>query len=174
MGMATALGKWIPALSVEASDRNFVRDAWNRLSSLPGGKRVFSELVGRAAPYTATIGARVEELEVGRSKVTLRDRPAVRNHLRCVHAVALVNLAELTGNVALAYSMPDDARFIVAGLSIDYLKKARGTITGHCECPVVTSNERREYDVKVSLRNPSGEEVAVATLKTLVGPKKGR
>ncbi len=171
MSVATTLGKLVPGLSVEASDRNFVREAWDKLARLPGGKVLFSKLIGRVAPYTGTIDARVEELALGRSKVTLRDRPAVRNHLRSVHAVALVNLAELTGNVALAYSMPDDARFIVAGLSIEYLKKARGTITGHCTCPVVATSERREYDVEVILRDGRGEEVARATLRTLVGPK---
>src|SRR6185369_3694300 len=108
---------------------NFVRDAWDRLRGLPGGKRLFSLLVGRAAPYTGTIGARIEALEVGYAKVTLRDRPSVRNHLRCVHAIALANLAEVTGNVAVFYALPDDMRFIVAGLSIEYLKKARGTLT---------------------------------------------
>jgi acyl-coenzyme A thioesterase PaaI-like protein len=103
----------------------------------------------------------------------MRDRYRVRNHLQSVHAVALVNLAELTGNLALAYSLPDDARFIVAGLSIDYLKKARGTIRGVCDCPVPETSERREYEVVVSLRNEAGEEVARATLRSLVGPKKG-
>lgn len=167
----------IPGLSfanLADADRNLVRDAWDRLSTLPGGKRLFSELVGRAAAYTGTIGARVEEVRAGYSVVTMRDRPAVRNHLRCVHAVALVNLAELGGNVALAYSLPDDARFIVAGIDIEYLKKARGTIRAVTECPVPATSERREYLVPVSLRDPDGVVVAEATLRTLVGPKKRR
>lgn len=172
--VARRVMKRLPSLDVEGGDRNFVRDAWNRLSKVPGGKTVFSRLIGRAAPYTGSVGARVESLEVGRARVTMKDRPHLRNHLRCVHAVALVNLAELTGNVALAYSMPDDARFIVAGLEIEYVKKARGTITGICECPVVTSNERREYPVPVTLQNAAGEVVATITLRTLVGPKKSR
>ncbi len=66
----------------------------------------------------------------------MRDRRAVRNHLDCVHAIALANLAELAGNVALAYSLPDDARFIVSGMEIEYVKKARGTITAIGESPV--------------------------------------
>ncbi|HJL05337.1 MAG TPA: DUF4442 domain-containing protein [Polyangiaceae bacterium LLY-WYZ-15_(1-7)] len=175
MGVVSTVRKLVPEgilPSPETGDRNFVREAWDRLHRLPGGKVAFSKLVGRAAPYTGTIDARVEALDVGRSEVVMRDKPGLRNHLRCVHAVALLNLAELTGNVALAYSMPDDARFIVAGMSIEYLKKARGTITGVCECPVVTTSERQEYQVPVSLRNASGEEVATATLRTLVGPKK--
>ena len=158
--------------SLDSGSTNFIRESWNRLSKIPGGKTVFSKLVGRAAPYTGSIGAKVEVLSPGYCEVTLEDRPKVRNHLRCVHAVALVNLAELTGNVSLAYSLPDDARFIVAGLEIEYLKKARGRITGVCEFPPVSSSERQEYPVPVSLRNTDGEEVARATLRTLVGPKK--
>ncbi len=144
---------------------------WDRLSGLPGGTRLFSKLVGRAAPYTATINAHVVDLAEGRARVKMADRRSVRNHLQCVHAVALANLAELTGNVAMAYSLPDDARFIVAGMSLDYVKKARGTITGLCECPVVSS-ARAEHEVHVTLVNEDGATVVTAVLRTLVGPKK--
>jgi acyl-coenzyme A thioesterase PaaI-like protein len=159
-------------LRLDSSKTNIVRDAWDRLSPWPGGKRVFSRILGQAAPYTGTVGARVEELSRGRSRVVLHDRRAVRNHLRCVHAVALVNLAEITGNIALAYGLPDDARFIVAGLSIEYVKKARGTITGTCDADLPQTSERREYPVEVILRDEAGDVVAKATLRTLVGPKK--
>jgi acyl-coenzyme A thioesterase PaaI-like protein len=104
--------------------------------------------------------------------MTLRDRRKVRNHLRCIHAIALANLAELTGNLAIAYSLPDDGRFIVSGFTIEYLKKARGTIRGVCDAPVPPDSSRREYDVKVSMLDEAGVEVARASLKTLVGPKK--
>lgn len=169
MSMAASLAD---LLSVDSGNRNVIRMAWDNLHRLPGGKVVFSRMIGRAAPYTGTIDARVVELTEGRSRVTLEDRPSVRNHLRCVHAIALVNLAELAGNVAVAYSLPGDARFIVAGLSIEYLKKARGTIEAVVEIDVPPGNERREIQVPVSMRNAQGEEVARATLRTLLGPKK--
>ncbi len=151
---------------------SFIRESWNRLEKVPGGKAVFSRIAGLAAPYTGSIGAQVVELRKGYAKVIMKDKRALRNHLSSVHAVALVNLAELTGNAALAYSMPDDARFIVAGLSIDYVKKARGTITGTSECPAVETSERREYEVPVDLRDDKGDLVARCILKTLVGPRK--
>jgi acyl-coenzyme A thioesterase PaaI-like protein len=158
------------ALATETKT-NVVREAWDRLVKIPGGRRVFSHLLGRLAPYTGTMGAVVQELGNGYSKVTLADRKTVRNHLSCVHAVALANLVELTGNIALAYSLPDDARFIVAGMNLDYVKKARGTITGECQIPPIESSARKEYDVPVTLKDPSREVVVRATLKTLVGPK---
>ena len=163
-------------LSAEAfttgSKTNVVRDAWDRLSGFPGGNHVFTRLLGRLAPYTGSMGAVVRELDDGYAKVTLADRRAVRNHLSCVHAVALANLVELTGNLALAYSLPDDARFIVAGMNLDYVKKARGTIIGEATIGPIESSARREYDVPVVLKDSSGEVVVNGVLKTLVGPKK--
>ncbi len=166
------LTKLLPVARLDGS-RNLLRDAWNLLSGVPGGKIVFSKLVGRMAPYTGTIHATVTVLRAGYAEVQMADRRAVRNHLDCVHAVALVNLAELAGNVALAYSLPDDARFIVSGLEIEYLKKARGTITAVGEPPVPRTALRAQYDVPVTLRDASGEDVAKVILHSLVGPKPG-
>lgn len=171
--MERAASSWVrlPSGLAEAHG-NPIRALWDRLRYVPGGSRLFTRAVGLAAPYTATIGARVRSLEPGRSQVELRDRRAVRNHIRCIHAVALANLAELAGNVAVAYSLPDDARFIVAKMEIEYLKKARGTIVATADCEVPESSERKEYRVPVSMKNTDGQEVARAVLHTLVGPKR--
>lgn len=159
--------------AIAKSDRNVIRDMWDRLAPMPFGKKIFSKAVGLAAPYTSTIDAKVEQLRIGYAEVRMIDRPSLRNHLSSVHAVALVNLAELTGNVALSYSLPDDARFIVSGLSIEYLKKARGILRATSECPVPSSSDKTEYKVPVSIWNQIGEEVARAELRSLVGPKRG-
>ena len=71
------------------------------------------------------------------------------------------------------YSLPDDARFIVAGMDIEYTKKARGTITAVGESPVPRSAARAQVDVPVTLRDAAGEQVARAVLHSLVGPKPG-
>jgi acyl-coenzyme A thioesterase PaaI-like protein len=158
--------------SLESSRRNLVRDLYDRLSPVPGGKRIFSRVVGLIAPYTGSIGARVRDVRVGYARVTLTERRAIQNPFNCIHAIALANLAELCGNLAVSYSMPDDARFIVVGMSIEYAKKARGTITAECETKIPETSERREYAVPVMMRDSSGDEVARATLRTLIGPKK--
>lgn len=160
----------LPALD---GQRNVIKLAWDTLSGMPGGKAVFSRLVGRMAPYTGSIHATVTVLRAGYAEVVMADRRAVRNHLDCIHAIALANLAELAGNVALAYSLPDDGRFIVSGMEIEYLKKARGTITAAGEPPIPRTSARAHYDVPVTLRDASGEEVAKVILHSLVGPKPG-
>ncbi|MEJ7596952.1 MAG: hotdog fold domain-containing protein [Kofleriaceae bacterium] len=166
------LTKLLPRPRLDGN-RNLIRDAWNLLSGVPGGKHLFSRLVGRMAPYTGSIHATVTVLRAGYAEVQMQDRRGVRNHLDCVHAIALANLGELAGNVALAYSLPDDARFIVSGMSIEYTKKARGLITAFGEAPIPRTSARAQYDVPVSLRDASGDQVAKVVLHSLVGPKPG-
>jgi uncharacterized protein (TIGR00369 family) len=171
MNVSTTLSKLVPTTD---GPTNMIRESWDKLRPIPGGSRLFSRLVGMMAPYTGTIDAHVVDLRAGFAEVRLRDRRAVRNHLGSVHAVALANLAELTGNVALAYGLPDDGRFIVAKMTIEYLKKARGTLRGQCEAPVPETSERREYEVPVEILDESGDVVVRAILHSLVGPKPQR
>ena len=173
MQLSQVLGRLLPIPRLDGP-RNALRDAWDLLSGLPGGRVLFSRLAGRIAPYTGSIGATIVELRPGFAQVVMPDRRAVRNHLQSVHAAALANLAECAGNMALAYSLPDDARFIVTGLEIEYTKKARGPITALAECQVPGSAARAEYPISISLRDGSGEEVARVLLHSLVGPKPGR
>ena len=149
-----------------------IREQWQRLGGSPLGKRLFSVLLGRIVPYTGTLGAQVEELRAGYARATLRDRRRVRNHLRSIHAIALMNLAELVTGLALNYAMRPDARSILKGLSIEYHKKARGTITGEATAPVLESNEERDIEVEGTLRDEAGEVVATARASWRVGPRK--
>ena len=135
---------------------------------------LFSVLVGRYARYSGSIGARVEELEPGRSRVTLRDRAKVRNHLQSVHATALVTLGELASGLAMMTAMPPETRAIVTGLDIEYLKKARGLLTAHGNAPTPEGDERREYVVSASIRDTSDDEVARMQVRWLVGPEKSK
>jgi uncharacterized protein (TIGR00369 family) len=151
---------------------HWIRTLWDKLAPIPGGNLIFSRLLGMRIPYTGSIRADVLRLGPGYASLQLKDRPSLRNHVQSLHAVALCNLAELTGNAALAYDLPPDARFIVTELTMRYLRKARGTISARCQCQPVTSNERRAYTLEVQLFDAQDELVATATMQTLVGPIK--
>ncbi len=149
-----------------------IRNLWGKLSGLPGGKLLFSKAVGKAAPYTGTIGAEVLDLKPGYARVQMRDRKKVRNHLNSIHAVALMNLAEATTGLAMSSGLPEGARGILKALNIEYIKKARGLLTAECHVDVVESTERRELETEGEIRDRSGDVVARATATWLVGPLK--
>ncbi len=144
---------------------------WRRLSALPGGRRLFSRLLGRMVPYTGTIRPQVLELSVGYARLAMRDRRQVRNHLGSIHAVALVNLAEAASGLAFNVSLPEDARSILTGLSIEYLKKARGRLTAESTSPIPESSEEREYEIEVVIHDEAGDLVARAEARWRVGPR---
>jgi len=123
------------------------------------------------ARYTGTIRPRVMELGPGHARVAMEDRARVRNHLRSIHAVALVNLAEVTSGLAMMCAVPDEARAILTAFSMEYLKKARGRLTATCDCAVPATDERTEYDIEAEIVDGAGDVVARARARWLVGPR---
>jgi len=144
---------------------------WKALSRWPLGSLVFSRMLGFMAPYSGTIRPRVRELGPGWSRVELGDRRRVRNHLRSVHAIALMNLAELASGLATLCGLPPDARAIVTGLSIEYHKKARGPLTATCSFDPPYSSQEREIDVPSEIRDSQGDVVATAIARWKIGPR---
>jgi acyl-coenzyme A thioesterase PaaI-like protein len=148
---------------------------WQRLHALPFGKRLFSWAVGRTAPYTGTIGGVYTRVEPGFARVELADRRGIRNHLASVHAVALVNLAEMTSGVALLTALPPGVRGIVTGLSIEYRKKARGRLVCETRAAVPDSvragtGDHVAHDVHATIADGTGDVVAVATVHWRLSP----
>lgn len=125
--------------------------SYAQLAALPFGigNWLFSKGACWRAPYFASIKPFVVDYRAGYTEVRIPDRRRVHNHIGTVHAIALCNLAELCGAMTVDSQMPAHLRWIPAGMTVKYLKKASGTITGKCslaadavrEGPVVTHIE---------------------------------
>ncbi len=148
-----------------------LRTRWQALSGLPGGKWLFSRVLGQVVPYTGTLGARVEVLEPGHCVIRLRERRCVRNHLHSVHAMALANLGEMATGLALMNSLPDNARGILVRFNMEYLKKARGVLRAECHCDIPADNREQDYELTGEIRDAADDVVAIAIARWRIGPE---
>lgn len=102
---------------------------WKRLGRSGPGRWLYAHLICLRAPYFSTIKPLILELASGRCVVRISDRRAVHNHIGTVHAIALCNLAELSAGLATDASVRLDQRWIPKAMTVNYLKKAQGTLT---------------------------------------------
>lgn len=147
-----------------------LRGLWGRLAPLPGGKRLFSFILGWINPYSGSIHPRIVALEPGYARIELRDRRRVRNHLNSIHAVALLNLGEMATGFAMLTGLSATTRGIVTALSITYHKKARGLLTAECRCDVPEVTTDRDYEAVAAITDTAGDVVARVTARWRLGP----
>jgi acyl-coenzyme A thioesterase PaaI-like protein len=151
-----------------------VLELYRRISRWPAGHWLFSRAVCLKAPYFASIAPRIESLEPGRCVARLRHRRRVTNHIGTVHAIALCNLAELTGGLAIDAGLPPSMRWIPKGMQVEYLRKAVGTMRALATLarPAAEAVEGYELPVEVAVTDPAGEAVFRARIAMWVSPRR--
>jgi acyl-coenzyme A thioesterase PaaI-like protein len=103
----------------------------------------------------------------------MKDTRNVRNHLRCLHAIALANLGELASGLAMLSALPVTTRAIVSHLEVEYIKKAYGTVTATsiAEAPEFVTNKFINVLVHAEIKNQHGEIVAIVHVMWHLSPK---
>jgi acyl-coenzyme A thioesterase PaaI-like protein len=155
---------------------NSVLELYRRFTHWPCGEWLFSRAVCWRAPYFATIAPRITQLEPGRCEATLRHRRKVTNHIGTVHAIALCNLAELSGGLVTDASIPASMRWIPKGMQVEYLKKAIGRMRAVAtpDLASMANTEGYELPVTVTITDAVGDAVFRARIAMWVSPKPAR
>ncbi len=139
------------------------------LRPYPGGQWLFAQIFSLMVPYSGSVGPRIRVLEPGHAEVEIPDRRSNRQHLGSVHAIALINVAEQASGLAMLAGLPDGIRAIVTHISMQYMKKARGTIRAVSTVLVPTVTTDTEIDVTADCLDQEGAIVARATVRWRVG-----
>lgn len=144
---------------------------WKKLKDKPFGKKLFSRGVGKIAPYTGTIKAVITDLTPGHCQSFLKERSKNKNHLKSIHAVALINLGEMTSGLAVLSGLTNQVRGIVTKMDMEYLKKSKGDLTAECICQIPKVEDNLNYVVTTNIMDASGEVVAVGSFYWLLSRK---
>lgn len=149
---------------------NRVISSYNKVKKYPFGKKIFSYMVSRQAPYFKSIRPQIEELKPNFIKVNMRKRSAIHNHIQTVHAIAMCNLCEYAMGICAEASIPKHRRWIPMGMEVAYLKKATTNLTATCDLSTADW-EQSDVPCFVSVKDTKGVEVMTATIKLRVTDK---
>ena len=144
---------------------------WQRLSATAVGRWLFSRLVCFKAPYFGSIHPVFDVLEPGRAVAHMKKRRSVHNHIGTIHAIAMANLCELVAGTMTEVSVPRSMRWIPRSMQIDYLGKAKTTISAEAMLPEIREAEAHDVVVAVDVTDSSGEVVVHADITMYVSPK---
>jgi len=146
--------------------------AWNTMSRLPGGRTAFSQALCIKVPYFGTVHPHVQELRAGYCEVRAGKRRAVHNHLGTFHAIAMCNLAEIAMGLLAEATVPDSHRWIPAGMTVEYVKKADSDLRAIAELdPIPVMAGKTDVAVPVRVVDRAGEDVLRGVITVRVSPR---
>jgi acyl-coenzyme A thioesterase PaaI-like protein len=108
--------------------QNKTLSIYRKLKWLPFGKKIFSMVVSRVAPYFATISPTITELVPNQCTCMIKKKKKVFNHIKTVHVIAICNGLEMAMGVMAEASIPKNLRWIPKGMTVDYTAKAGSDI----------------------------------------------
>lgn len=147
---------------------------WQRLSGLPGGKRLFSAAICLRVPYFGSVLPTVTELRPGACEVRAPKWWGVHNHIGTFHAIAACNLAEIAMGMLAESTLPSTHRWLPKGMTVRYLAKAETGLRAVAELPEIPEfgDEGVELPVPVVIADRTGKPVVTATITIWVTRKR--
>ncbi|HET7792948.1 MAG TPA: hotdog fold domain-containing protein [Rhizobacter sp.] len=128
------------------------------------GPENFSAAIGNVAPYFASIEPKFVDLRKGFAEVRIRNQRKVHNHIGTVHAIALCNGAELVAGTCTDVSIPEGARWLPIGMTVQYLAKAKTDIRVVTEAETVDWSQPGNIEVPVAAYDTEGTKVMGAVI----------
>ncbi len=149
-----------------------VLSLYQRLSSLPQGRRVFSWLFSLKAPYFASVRPQFVELRPNHASVLVRKRRRVHNHLGTVHVIAICNGLEAAMGALAEATVPAGKRWIPKGMEVAYTAKATSDITCVAETdPAQWAGDEPDLPVRVRAVREDGVAVVEGVIRLWVTPR---
>jgi acyl-coenzyme A thioesterase PaaI-like protein len=125
---------------------------YRRLAAVPGGRRAFSLLFARRAPYFRSVRPAVRDVRPHRAEVVVAKRRAVENHLGTVHAIAVCNGLEAAMGLLAEATTPRHQRWIPKGMEVSYLAKSTSDLLCLAETDPADWQVAGAGDVRVRVR----------------------
>jgi len=152
-----------------SADNRILR-LYGRTAKWPGGRRLFSSLFARKAPYFASIRPLVTVLRPNFCEVRFQKRRRVENHIGTVHVIAIANALEMAMGGLAEATIPKHLRWIPKGMELEYTAKANSGIRAVAQTDAKVWRPG-EVPVTVTAFRDDGETVVEGTIRLHVSER---
>ncbi|WP_248262964.1 hotdog fold domain-containing protein [Idiomarina aminovorans] len=152
---------------------NYLINLYQRCLKLPFGRKIFSTIFARKAPYFKTIKPLITKLEPNFCQLTFKKRKAVQNHIGTVHAIAVCNGMEMAMGALAEASIPRSLRWLPKGMNVQYLAKTNSDVTIEAVASALTW-QPGEQPISVEAKRNDGTVVAAGNIIIYVSEKPER
>ena len=138
---------------------------------------LMSFFFGRVIKFAGTAKVRIDQLEFTQSKLVLKNRKRVQNHIGSVHAAATSLLGESATGFLIGMHVPDDKIPLLKSMHIDYLKRSTGDLTAVAtvtdeQIERMRTDDKGNLTVKVVITDEAGIEPVACEFVWAWIPKK--
>ena len=149
---------------------NYLSGLYQKALKMPAGRKLFSLVFSKKAPYFSTISPVITELRPNFCEVQFKKRKAVENHIQTVHVIAICNALQCAMGAMAESTVPKHLRWIPKGMNVNYTAKATGDITATAEA---NPEDWKPGDLAVTVKamRPDGTVVVEGTINLWISEK---
>lgn len=164
-----------PNQDQNSSIMNRLEKQVDRLKGYPNS--ILSWAIGRVVPYVGTSGVCFEKMSREEVIVSLKNRKKVRNHIKQIHAAAMMLLAETATGMVVGMNIPDDKIPLVKSMKTDFVKRSTGAMRAAAQLTPeqiesIQTLEKGEVTVSVTITDEAQVEPIIVEAVWAWIPKK--
>lgn len=117
--------------------------------------------LGSTVPFVGKSGIQFEKTNPTEWIASIKNKKKVQNHLKQVHACAMILLAETLGVMIMAQNVDNDKIPLVKKIEADFVKRSTGGMRGvvqltEAQQQFIQNNEKGEMEVEVIITDEAG------------------
>lgn len=124
---------------------------------------VLSWAIGRFVPFAGTAGLQFDKMTREEVIISIKNQKKVRNHIRQVHAAAMMLLAETATGMVVGMNIPDDKLPLIKSMETKFIKRSTGAMRAVAQLSqeqieTIHSLDKGEVKVEVQISDEANVE----------------
>ncbi|HEV7347476.1 DUF4442 domain-containing protein [Telluribacter sp.] len=144
---------------------NELQKTVRRFMEMPKGLQMpmLSYAIGNVVRYVGTTGVRFELMTEREVVVALPNRKKVQNHIKQIHAGAMILLAETASGMVVGMNVSDTCVPVIKTIKADFVKRSQGAMRATArltdeQIQLIRETEKGETTVEVHVVDAEGKE----------------